>query len=165
MSRSYWTFGDVFRRQGGCYRQVQVRVRKRTAMRDEAMAKSKLRILYGEGDGEVLVAQAAQFQKAGHTVQQAEGRKAVEAALKSGSFDLVVLGATLTRNDRHHLPYMVKKASDKTNVLVMHADGTRHHYVDACTDTGASMENVLARIEAMNLAGTTSAAAAAGAGR
>jgi DNA-binding NtrC family response regulator len=129
------------------------------------MAKSKLRILYGEGDGEVLVAQAAQFQKAGHVVQQAEGRKAVETALKNSSFDLVVLGATLTRNDRHHLPYMVKKASGETSVLVMHADGTRHPYVDACTDTGASMENVLARIEAMNIAGMMPAAAAAGAGK
>jgi DNA-binding NtrC family response regulator len=128
------------------------------------MAKSKLRILYGEGDGDVLVAQAAEFQKAGHTVQQAEGRKAVEAALKANSFDLVVLGATLTRNDRHHLPYMVKKVSGVTSVLVMHADGTRHPYVDACTDTGASMENVLERIDAMNLAGTKPAAAAAGAG-
>lgn len=126
------------------------------------MAKSKLRILYGEGDGEVLAAQASELQKAGHTVQQAEGRKAVEAALKAGSFDLVALGATLTRNDRHHLPYMVKKASSETSVLVMHADGTRHPYVDACTDTGASMENVLERIDAMNLAGKKSAAAVAG---
>ena len=126
------------------------------------MAKSKLRILYGEGDGEVLTAQAAQFQKAGHTVQAAEGRKAVEAALKAGSFDLVALGATLSRNDRHHLPYMVKKASAQTNVLVMHADGTRHPYVDACTDTGARMETVLERIDSMNLAGVKSAAAGAG---
>jgi DNA-binding NtrC family response regulator len=126
------------------------------------MAKSKLKILYGEGDGEVLAMQAAQFQKAGHTVQPAEGRKAVEAALKSGSFDLVVLGSSLTRNDRHHLPYMVKKASAETSVLVMHADGSRHHYVDACVDTGTSMENVLARIDTMNLAGPKSAAAGAG---
>jgi DNA-binding NtrC family response regulator len=129
------------------------------------MAKSKLRILYGEGDGEVLAAQAEQFQKAGHTVQQAEGRKAVEAALKKGSFDLVVLGSSLTRNDRHHLPYMVKKASSETNVLVMHADGSRHHYVDACVDTGTSMENVLARIDAMNIVAMKPAAAAAGAGK
>jgi DNA-binding NtrC family response regulator len=129
------------------------------------MAKSRLSILYGEGDAEVLAAQSAQFQKAGHTVQPAEGRKAVEAALKQGSFDLVVLGGTLTRNDRHHLPYMVKKATGETNILVMHADGTRHPYVDACTDTGASIENVLARIEAMNIAGKKPAAAAAGAGR
>src|ERR1700684_4119123 len=125
------------------------------------MAKSKLRILYGEGDGEVLAAQTAVIEKAGHVVQAAEGRKAVVEALQKGSFDLVVLGATLTRNDRHHLPYMVKKASSETSVLVMHADGSRHPYVDACTDTGASLESVLNHIDAMNIAGTMRAAASA----
>lgn len=129
------------------------------------MAKSKLRILYSEGDGEVLAAQAAAMEKAGHIVKPAEGRKAVTEALKSNSFDLVVLGATLTRNDRHHLPYMVKKASSETSVLVMHADGSRHPYVDACTDTGASLESVLSRIESMNIAGMMPTAAAAAAGR
>ena len=74
------------------------------------------------------------------------GRKAVEAAFRKGGFDLVVLGPTLSRNDRHHLPYAVKKVQAKVSVLVMHADGSRHPYVDACTDTGASVENVLARI-------------------
>jgi hypothetical protein len=43
----------------------------------------------------------------------------------------------------------------------MHADGSRHPYVDACTDTGSSMESVLNHIEAMNLTGPTRAAAAA----
>jgi len=127
------------------------------------MAKAaKLRILYGEGDAEEQVAAAAALEKAGHTVQQAVGRKAVVEALQKGTFDLVVLGPSLTRNDRHHLPYMVKKAQAETPVLVMHADGSRHPYVDACTDTGASLENVLARIEGMQIAGLMSAAAAAG---
>lgn len=125
------------------------------------MAKSKLRILYGEGDEDVLKTQAATFEKAGHSVQTALGRKAVDEAIRKSSFDLVMLGATLTRNDRHHLPYMVKKVSTETKVLVMHADGTRHPYVDACTDTGSSMESVLNRIEAMNLTGAMRAAAAA----
>jgi len=129
------------------------------------MAKSKLRILYGEGDGQILAAQAATLEKAGHIVAQAVGREAVDEALKKTSFDLVVLGATLTRNDRHHLPYMVKKASSETSVLVMHADGSRHPYVDACTDTGASLETVLSRIESMNISGMIPAAAAAAAGR
>jgi len=129
------------------------------------MAKAKLRVLYGEGDGELVKAQAAAMEKAGHTVQQAVGRKGVEEAIKKSAFDLVVLGATLSRNDRHHLPYMVKKASAGTSVLVMHADGSRHPYVDACTDTGASLETVLARIESMKIAGTAPAAAAAGAGK
>jgi len=129
------------------------------------MAKAKLKILYGEGDGDILKAQAPAIEKAGHTVHQAEGRKAVQEALNKGSFDLVVLGPTLGRNDRHHLPYMVKKANAETNVLVMHADGSRHPYVDACTDTGASLENVLSRIESMKIAGVVPAAAGAAAGR
>jgi DNA-binding NtrC family response regulator len=129
------------------------------------MAKAKLRILYGEGDEEILKSQIPTFEKAGHTVQAATGRKALEAALKNTAFDLVVLGPTLTRNDRHHLPYMVKKASGETSVLVMHADGSRHPYVDACTDTGASLEHVLARIEAMNIAGMIPKSAAAASGR
>jgi len=128
------------------------------------MAKSKLRILYGEGDSDILAAQAAAIEKAGHIVLPAEGRKAVVEALKKNTFDLVLLGGSLTRNDRHHLPYMAKKAGSEMSVLVMHADGSRHPYVDACTDTGASLESVLARIETMNL-GTTQKAAAATAGR
>src|ERR1700704_1489830 len=130
------------------------------------MAKAaKLKILYGEGDAEVLAGQGASMEKAGHCVQQAVGRKAVQEALGKGSFDLVVLGPTLSRNDRHHLPYSVKKAQAEVSVLVMHADGSRHPYVDACTDTGASVENVLARIEGMAIAGMMPAAAGAAAGR
>jgi DNA-binding NtrC family response regulator len=129
------------------------------------MAKAKLRILYGEGDEDVLKTQAAAIEKAGHIVQQAVGRKAVDEALKKSTFDLLVLGATLTRNDRHHLPYMAKKAGPEISVLVLHADGTRHPYVDACVDTGASIENVLNRIESMKIAGMMPAVKAAGAGR
>lgn len=130
------------------------------------MAKAKLRILYGEAPEEsVQQQQAAAFEKAGHIVQQVAGRKAVEEALKKNSFDLVVLGSTLSRNDRHHLPYMVKKANAQTSVLVMHADGSRHPYVDACVDTGSSMESVLSRIESMKIATAAPVAAAARAGR
>ena len=130
------------------------------------MAKAaKLRILYGEGDAEVLARQGASMENAGHSVQQAVGRKAVQEALSKGSFDLVVLGPTLSRNDRHHLPYMVKKTSAETSVLVMHTDGSRHPYVDACTDTGASLETVLARIEGMRIAVAMPFAAGAAAGR
>src|SRR6202045_5268311 len=130
------------------------------------MAKAaKLRILYGEGNTEAQAVTAAAFEKAGHTVEKALGRKAVEAALHKGSFDLVVLGSTLSRNDRHHLPYALKKVQAEISVLVMHADGSRHPFVDACTDTGASVENVLARIEGMAIAGMMPAAAGAAAGR
>src|ERR1700691_438641 len=126
------------------------------------MAKAaSLKILYGEGDAEAQAGTAGAFEKAGHKVQQAVGRKAVEAAIGKGGFDLVVLGPTLTRNDRHHLPYAAKKAQAEISVLVMHADGSRHPYVDACTDTGASVENVLARIEGMAIARLMPAAAAA----
>jgi len=92
------------------------------------MAKSsfKLKILYGEGDAEVLASQADSIQKAGHQVTTVIGRKGVETALKQDAFDLVLLGPTLTRNDRHHLPYMVKKSHQGTRVLVMHADGGRN---------------------------------------
>ena len=121
---------------------------------------AKFKILYGEGDAEEQAAPAAAFEKAGHTVEKAVGRKAVVEALKKGPFDLVVLGPSLSRNDRHHLPYMVKKAQAETLVLVMHADGSRHPYVDACTDTGASIENVLARIEGLSIGEVKTAAAA-----
>ena len=121
----------------------------------------KLNILYGEGDAEVLKAQTAALQKAGHQVQAAEGRKAVQEALKAGGFDLVVLGSTLTRDDRHHLPYMVKKAHAGLRVLVLHADGGRHPSVDGNVDTGSSVETLIAKIGGM----MGSAAKAAGAGR
>lgn len=120
---------------------------------------SKLSILYGELNEQLLAAQAELLTKAGHKVQTAMGRKGVQDALKSGSFDLVILGATLTRDDRHHLPYMVKKAHAATKVLVMHTDGSRHPYVDRNTDTGDSFERVLEKIGASQ---TKSATAAAG---
>ena len=113
-----------------------------------AKSGSKLNILYGENEAEVLAAQAAQLQQAGHQVQTAEGRKGVEDALKKGSFDLVILGPTLSKNDRHHLPYIVKKAQAGTRVLVMHTDGERHPYVDANIDTGADMKHLLDKIAA-----------------
>jgi len=115
------------------------------------MAKSafKLKILYGEGDGEVLASQAVEIQKAGHHVDTAVGRKGVEEALRRDAFDLVLLGPTLSRNDRHHLPYMVKKAHKGTRVLVMHADGGRHPYVDTNTDTGQSMDVLIEKIASL----------------
>src|SRR5438105_9364502 len=112
------------------------------------MAKSsnKLNILYGEGDVEVLSEQAKVIANAGHQVKTAEGRKGVLEALKAGSFDLLILGPTLSRDDRHHLPYMAKKHHQGTRVLVMHTDGSRHPYVDANLDTGCSMESLVEKI-------------------
>jgi len=77
------------------------------------------------------------------------GRKGVEEALRRAAFDLVVLGPTLTKNDRHHLPYMVKKAHAGTKVLVMHTDGERHPAVDANIDTGRSIEVLVAKIASL----------------
>ena len=44
---------------------------------------------------------------------------------------------------------MVKKSSQETRVLVMHADGGRHPYVDKATDTGRSIESILETIASM----------------
>lgn len=109
----------------------------------------KLKVLYGEGDADILASQAASIRKAGHQLTTVVGRNGVEQALKQEAFDLVILGPTLTHNDRHHLPYMAKKAHAGTRVLVMHADGGRHPYVDAATDTGRSIESMLETIASM----------------
>ena len=117
---------------------------------------SKLKILYGEGDSEVLAAQAVTIQNAGYQVIQAEGRQQVQEALRKDTFDLVILGATLKQSARtqadaarHHLPYMVKKASQETRVLVTHTDGEGHHAVDATLETGRSMNALLEKIASM----------------
>ena len=71
---------------------------------------------------------------------------AVQELLGREAFDLVILGPTLSRNDRHHLPYMVKKAHQGTRVLVLHADGGRHPEVDATFEVGRSLEALLEKI-------------------
>jgi DNA-binding NtrC family response regulator len=122
------------------------------------MAKSEkssfqLKILYGEGDAEVLASQAVSIQKAGYQVETAVGRNGIDEAARRGGFDLVILGPTLTRNDRHHLPYVIKKGQAATRILVMHTDGEGHPAVDANTDTGRSMADVVAKIASMTAAG------------
>jgi len=115
-------------------------------MANAAKSASKLKLLYSEGDVEILASQAASIQKAGYQVETAPDRRTVQEALRRGNFDLVILGPTLSKNDRHHLAYMVKKANQTTRVLVMHTDGERHPAVDANLDTGCSIEAVLAKI-------------------
>jgi DNA-binding NtrC family response regulator len=122
---------------------------------------ASLKVLYGEQSEQVLASQAESLQKAGFSVQTAVGRKAIQEAFNQGQFDLVILGPTLSRDDRHHLPYMVKKASATARVLVMHTDGSRHPYVDANTDTGDDMEHLIRKIAALYPPTTM----AAGAGR
>jgi DNA-binding NtrC family response regulator len=112
-------------------------------------ASSHLRILYGEGDAEILASQAVSIQKAGHQVETAVGRKGIDEAVRKGAYDLVILGPTLTKNDRHHLPYVIKKAQAAIRVLVMHTDGEGHPAVDANIDTGRSMADVVAKIASL----------------
>jgi DNA-binding NtrC family response regulator len=107
--------------------------------------KSTIKVLYGESDQEVLSTQASAMKKAGHHVTTAIGRHGVQDALKQDAFDLVILGSTLNKDDRHHLPYMVKKAHAGTKVLVMHGS-SRHHEVDATIDPATSMQLVLEKI-------------------
>ena len=107
--------------------------------------KASIKILYGESDEKVLATHAAEFQKAGHQVTTGLHRQGVLEHLRKGSYDLVILGSTLSKDDRHHIPYMVKKSNDGTKVLVMHA-AARHHEVDASIDADTSMHFVLEKV-------------------
>jgi DNA-binding NtrC family response regulator len=107
-------------------------------------SKATIKILYGEDDEQVLAAQAAEMKKAGHHVTPAIGRQGVMEVLRRDAFDLVILGSTLSKDDRHHLPYMVKKSHEGTKVLVMAAG--HHHEVDATIDANTSMQFVLEKI-------------------
>ena len=106
----------------------------------------KAKILFGEGDSEAFDSQVLAVEKAGYKVEKGLERKGFLEALKNGPYDLVVLGSTMSRNDRHHLPYMVKKANRETKVLVLHADGGRHPQVDRFIDSGRSLEALLEAI-------------------
>ena len=118
------------------------------ATAQKSAQKSTIKILYGESDQPTLSAQAAEMTKAGHHVTTALNRHGVQDALRRDAFDLVILGATLSKDDRHHLPYMVKKGHEGTKVLVMHA-GVHHHEVDAAIDPNLSMLLILERIAAL----------------
>ena len=64
------------------------------------------------------------------------------------AFDLVALGHTLTKDDRHHLPYVVKKESPATRVLVLHASG-KHPQVDLAIDSRDGERSVLNAVAAL----------------
>ncbi len=124
-----------------------------SATAQQSARQSSIKILYGESDENTLSGQAAEMKKVGHHVTTAVGRHGVQDALRRDAFDLVILGATLSKDDRHHLPYMVKKSHEGTKVLVMHA-GTHHHEVDAAIDPSMSMQRILEKIAAvLQLAG------------
>jgi DNA-binding NtrC family response regulator len=109
---------------------------------------SSIKILYGESDESTLSTQADAMTKAGHHVTTALNRQGVQEALRRNAFDLVILGATLSKDDRHHLPYMVKKSHEGTKVLVMHA-GAHHHEIDAAIDPSMSMQRILEKISVL----------------
>jgi DNA-binding NtrC family response regulator len=119
-------------------------------MANTSKSSSKLRILYAEGDSEVLATQSVTLEKAGYDITQAVGRQQAHDTLKQGKFDLVILGPTLTKNDRHHLAYMVKKAQPETRLLVTHTDGEGHPAVDATLETGRSMNALLEKIASIH---------------
>jgi hypothetical protein len=114
----------------------------------KSATQSTIKVLYGESDQHTLSAQAAEMTKAGHHVTTALNRHGVLEALRRDAFDLVILGSTLSKDDRHHLPYMVKKSHQGTKVLVMHA-GTHHHEVDAAIDPSLSTQRILEKIAAL----------------
>jgi DNA-binding NtrC family response regulator len=121
-----------------------------TASKTATSTKPSIRILYGESDEKTLATHAAEIKSAGHQVTTALHRKGVLEQLGKDKekYDLVILGSTLSKDDRHHLPYMVKKTTQGTKVLIMHA-AARHHEVDAVVDSGMSMVFLLEKIAAV----------------
>lgn len=105
-------------------------------------------ILYCENDAGVLREQAKMFERAGYAVECAQGRAAAEKAIPSKSYDVVVLGHTLTKDDRHHLPYMAKKSASHPQVMVLHASG-KHPAVDVALDSRDGERAVLAALKAL----------------
>lgn len=106
------------------------------------------KILYAENDANVLAAEAKIFQQAGYSVERAQGRKATEQALRSNQYDAVVLGHTLTKDDRHHLPYMAKKSNPHIAVLALHASG-KHPAVDFAMDSRDGHDAVFHALESI----------------
>jgi len=102
----------------------------------------KAKLLCVESNDYVLSEQIGLFTSAGYQVQSALGRKAAELAVRATRFDIVVLGHTLSRDDRHHLPYMTKKSNEDCAVLVLHASG-HHHAVDLSLDSRDGEHKVL----------------------
>lgn len=105
-------------------------------------------MLYCENETVVLKEQSKMFERAGYAVQCAQGRAAAEQALRTGSYDVVVLGHTLTKDDRHHLPYMAKKSAAHPQVLVLHASG-KHPAVDVAIDSRDGERAVLAALASL----------------
>ena len=109
----------------------------------------QLTVLYGEGDKKASAALAAAFAKEGFRVTLAVGRNEFEQKLGSGAYDVAVLGHTLTRDDRHHLPYKIRKAHPQCRILVLHASA-KHHEVDLCMDSRRGEAAVVEAVEQLS---------------
>lgn len=121
----------------------------KTAARPARVAPgSQGRILYAENDEAVLVAEAKVFEQAGYAVECAQGRAAAEQALRSNRYDAVVLGHTLSKDDRHHLPYMAKKSNAYAAVMVLHASG-KHPAVDYAMDSRDGHDSVMRALQSL----------------
>lgn len=106
----------------------------------------QLKVLYGEGDAKAVAELSKAFAKAGYSVTTTIGRNEFEQQLRGGSYDVAVLGHTLTRDDRHHLPYMIRKAHPDAQILVLHASG-KHPVVDLCMDSRRGERAIVEAIE------------------
>ncbi len=102
-------------------------------------------ILYGEGNAAALTEGLKAIEKSGCRIATALGRAAIEYAIKSNPYTLVVLGHTLSKDDRHHLPYMIKKANPGARILVLHAS-CKHPKVDIAIDSRYGEHTVLTAI-------------------
>jgi DNA-binding response OmpR family regulator len=109
---------------------------------------SRGKILYCENDPHVLNTESTIFEHAGYAVDHARGRSAAEQSMGTASYDVVVLGHTLSKDDRHHLAYMAKKSGTTTRVLVLHASG-KHPAVDLAIDSREGAKAVLAALNSL----------------
>jgi DNA-binding NtrC family response regulator len=109
---------------------------------------AKTSILYVENDEKVLTTQGESLKKGGYAATQVVGRAAAEQALKQNSFDLLILGHSLSKDDRHHLPYKARKANEDMRILVLHASGN-HPAVDMATDSRQGPEAVLKAVSSL----------------
>lgn len=119
------------------------------APKSSSSSRVLMKMLYCEDDSRVLESQRKLFETAGFAVERAVGRKAGEEALRTARYDLVVLGHTLTKDDRHHLPYMAKKFNPGVQVLVLHASG-KHPAVDLAIDSRTGEKAILAALASLS---------------
>ena len=106
-------------------------------------------VLYCEADQSLQAAQSKVFEQAGYKVEHARGRATTEQSLRKSTFDIVILGHTLSKDDRHHLAYMAKKLGPAIQVLVLHASG-KHPAVDLAIDSRQGDKAVLAALASLS---------------